>query len=376
MTNGPAILTGVQVEQDTSADRVVFECDGPLPEAQVTAVPQPDPTRPGRVVLGVALEPATYQDQPPVPPAVEGFAALRQVAAGWHSFTRVTWGISTADRTALRVQRLPTPARVVVEVDHAEPGIGCDVLEEGDESAAVATWQWRLHLALSRSVPVDENFGPVTRAATEEFQGAHGLTSHGRLDPRTRAAMARLLELPEEDVLETSEIRAAAAFLLDAAERDGDLVGPLGEVFSALGFVVRTVDTECDQVVADRAALRPYVLTEQLRMVARALGVGSLVTGRSFVEALGDAGAGIRPGTGGSLTWEDLTDVVRPITEASELGRRDLLPALVACLGQERATRRGDHRRDPVWGDEYLDPLQLLLLHYAVSYAPKLPRPF
>ena len=63
--------------------------------------------------------------------------------------------------------------------------------------------------------------------------------------------------------------------------------------------------------------------------------------------------------------------MLKPVLDAEELGRRDLLQALVLCLGQERAARRGEGDSDPIWGDEYLDPLQLLLLHQAIAYAPK-----
>jgi hypothetical protein len=238
----------------------------------------------------------------------------------------------------------------------------------------VATWQWRLHLALSRFVPVDEEFGPVTRAATQEFQRVQSLSPDGRAGPRSRAAMARVLGLPEEDVLAVQDIRGAAAFLHDVMDRDEDLVGPLGELFTALGFIVRTLDTEFDQVVADRAARRPFVLTEQLRLLAHGLRSGTLVDGDSFVRALRGAGVGPRPDTGRSFTWDDLTEVLGPVTSVDELGRRDLLPALVLCLGRERAARRGDPAPDPVWGDEYLDPLQVLLLHYAIAYAPRRPQ--
>ena len=366
-----ATLTGVRVERNAPFDRVVFDCRGSLPEAEVVYAPQGG-SGPGSALLRVVLTPATYGAQPPESPVIDGFPVLREVRPLWDTFSSLTWVITVAERAAFRVFRLPAPDRVVVEVDHVEPGIGGDVLQEGDVGAGVATWQWRLQLALSRMMTVDGQFGASTLAATEDFQGAQGLSPHGRVDPRTRAAMARALEFPEEDVLALADIQAAAAFLHDVMDGDDDLVGPLGELFTALGFVVRTLDTEFDEVAADRVALRPFVLTEQLRLLAHGLRSGTLVDGASFVRALTEAGAGARPDAVRQLTWYDLTEVMGPVVDVAEMGRRDLLPALVLCLGRERAARRGDAVPDPVWGDEYLDPLQLMLLHYAIAYAPEL----
>lgn len=59
------------------------------------------------------------------------------------------------------------PFRLAVDVAHTPPGTGNQLLRTGDISAAVATWQWRLRLALGRDLAVDEDFGPRTRAAME-----------------------------------------------------------------------------------------------------------------------------------------------------------------------------------------------------------------
>jgi peptidoglycan hydrolase-like protein with peptidoglycan-binding domain len=107
----------------------------------------------------------------------------------------LTWGIGVAAQTGLRATRLTGPSRIAVDVVHAEPGTGNQLLRRGDVGAAVATWQWRLVQALDRRLDVDEHFGPVTEQATRDFQRAHGLAADGIVGPASRAAMRRALGL-------------------------------------------------------------------------------------------------------------------------------------------------------------------------------------
>ena len=205
---GLALLVRVRAGRNKDFDRLVFDFDGPAPGYHVRYVNQliqdgsgqPIPLR-GRAVVEITLRPAAaHRDDGsstllgPIPD-VTGFAAFRQVADAGDFEAVLTWGIGVADRTGLRVTTLTGPARVAVDVVHAEPGTGNQLLRRGDRGAAVATWQWRLVQALDRRIDVDEVFGPMTEQATRDFQSASGLAVDGVVGPRSRAAMLRALGL-------------------------------------------------------------------------------------------------------------------------------------------------------------------------------------
>jgi putative chitinase len=65
-------------------------------------------------------------------------------------------------------------------------------LEMGAQGPAVSALQRQLNHALGAGhhIPVDGEFGPMTRAAVEAFQRKHGLTVDGVVGPATRAALA------------------------------------------------------------------------------------------------------------------------------------------------------------------------------------------
>ena len=207
-TPGQALLRRVRAGRNKDFDRLVFDFDGPVPGVGVQSVPEltedgsgnPIPLR-GRAVVQIVMQPAVAHHEDGTPsvtgplPDVTGFAAFRQVADAGDFEGVLTWGIGVSARTGLRATRLTGPSRVAVDVVHAEPGTGNQLLRRGDVGAAVATWQWRLVQALDRQLAVDEDFGPVTEDATRDFQRAHGLTVDGIVGPASRAAMRRVLGL-------------------------------------------------------------------------------------------------------------------------------------------------------------------------------------
>jgi peptidoglycan hydrolase-like protein with peptidoglycan-binding domain len=200
-----ATLTAVRAGGHTTFDRAVFEFAGSRPGHDVRYVPQvlqdgsglPVPLR-GRAFLQATLSPATAHTDNGAPtsgplPSVAGLAALRQIADAGDFEAVLTFGIGVADRTPFQVRLFTAPPRIAIDIAHTPPGTGNRLLRRGDRSAAVATWQWRLHLALGRQLDVDEIFGPATEAATRDFQQQQGLGVDGIVGPRSRAAMERVL---------------------------------------------------------------------------------------------------------------------------------------------------------------------------------------
>jgi hypothetical protein len=198
-------LAAVRLGGHPDFDRIVFDLDGELPgfdvryEREILADGSGEvvPLR-GRAFLGVSVFPAsTFTDVGGelAVPAVTGFAALRDLKLTGDFEAVVSFGVGLAARTPFLVQRLGSPSRIVLDVAHTPPGTGDQLLRRGARGAAVATWQWRLRLALGRDLAVDEDFGPATEAATRDFQRARGLGVDGVVGPRSRAAMEAALGL-------------------------------------------------------------------------------------------------------------------------------------------------------------------------------------
>ena len=112
-------------------------------------------------------------------PEVSGCAAFRQVADAGGFEAVLTRGIGVAARTGPCATWLTGLSRVAVDVVHAEPDTGDQLLRPGDVGARAWTWQWRLVQALDRQLAVDEHFGAVTEGAIRDFQRAHRLFIDG-----------------------------------------------------------------------------------------------------------------------------------------------------------------------------------------------------
>jgi hypothetical protein len=202
-----ARLVAVRVGGHTVFDRVVFDFAEQRPGFDVGYVDQivndatgePVSLR-GRAALQIAMNPADAHDETGTStidplPSVSGLAALRDLVVAGDFEAHVTIGVGVADRLPFSVFDLTGPTRIVVDVRHAPPGTGKILLRRGDRGAAVATWQWRLNLARSVGLVVDEAFGTATEAATRAFQSARGLEVDGIVGPLTRRAMEQALGL-------------------------------------------------------------------------------------------------------------------------------------------------------------------------------------
>ena len=205
---GLALLVRVRAGRNKDFDRLVFDFEGPVPGMRVQYVDRliedgtgnPIPLR-GRAVVEIVMQPAAAHRDDGTPtlsgplPDLTGFATFRQIADAGDFEAVLTWGIGVAARTGLRGLTLTGPSRVAIDVVHAQPGTGNQLLRRGDSGAAVATWQWRLVQALGQDLAVDEQFGPRTEQATRDFQRDNGLAVDGIVGPNTRAAMVRVLGL-------------------------------------------------------------------------------------------------------------------------------------------------------------------------------------
>lgn len=90
--------------------------------------------------------------------------------------------ISMVNGTKVTAPPAPTP----VALDPKE-----SVLKVGSEGPAVEGWQ-KILVGAGHKIKVDGKFGPVTEAATKDFQGKLNVTADGKVGPQTRAAVARL----------------------------------------------------------------------------------------------------------------------------------------------------------------------------------------
>lgn len=112
----------------------------------------------------------------------------------------------------------------------------------------------------------------------------------------------------------------------------------------------------------------PLMFLPQVIEMADAYNDGGYVSLDAFITAANDQGAK-QQGTNEPLTREYLTQKFGDYAGKAQYEAGQVLPAFVLVLGQERATRFPTQNTDPLWGDGLLDPLQLTLLLYSVSYS-------
>lgn len=112
----------------------------------------------------------------------------------------------------------------------------------------------------------------------------------------------------------------------------------------------------------------PLMFVPQVAEMANAFKDGDLMPLDSFIAAANERGAKQR-GTSSPLTREYLTVKFASYTGKTRYEARQVLLAFILALSKERAKQTAVANPDPVWGDGLLDPLQVTLLIYSVSYA-------
>jgi hypothetical protein len=112
----------------------------------------------------------------------------------------------------------------------------------------------------------------------------------------------------------------------------------------------------------------PLMFIPQVAEMADAYNDGGYVNLDAFITAANTQGAK-QQGTNDPLTREYLTQKFGDYEGKAQYATGQVLPAFVLALGRERATRFPPENADPLWGDGLLDPLQLTLLLYSISYS-------
>ena len=110
----------------------------------------------------------------------------------------------------------------------------------------------------------------------------------------------------------------------------------------------------------------PLMFVPQVADMAEAFNDGGFVSLDSFIAAANDQGA-TQQGSDKPLTREYLAEKFGGYAGMSQYEPGQVLPAFVLALGKERASRSVPTNPEPLWGDDWLDPLQLTLLLYSVS---------
>lgn len=152
------------------------------------------------------------------------------------------------------------------------------------------------------------------------------------------------------------------AHLSAGADVTSDVTQLLGAM---MPVVVDGQDTYADSLLATGT---PFLLPSQPAYVAAALEAGETVPVDAFVAAADSAGATLR-GSTAPLSRDALTAAVAAAQGDTALGVDHLLAGVVLALGRARVKAAGGTQTDAVWGDGRIDPLQELLLLYAVDYA-------
>jgi hypothetical protein len=216
---------------------------------------------------------------------------------------------------------------------------------------------WALVVAI-----VGTSCGTGAGPAGDESGGASSAGTPGAQN--TQVAVA----LPEPAPTNSAEaIANVARITYEALVAGADLTPYIEGVMTAFG--VPPLGENDEKLAAERYSQGlPLMFVPQMANLAEAFYDGGSVSLDGFIVGANEQGARQR-GTDEPLTREYLTQKFADYMGSAQYEPGEVLPAFVLALGQERASRFPTENADPIWGDGLLDPLQLTLLLYAVSYS-------
>lgn len=168
-------------------------------------------------------------------------------------------------------------------------------------------------------------------------------------------------------------LEGVAGTIYELLAEKGDLRPHIGGVMTAFG-VTPLSETDLAALESRFEDGLPLLFVPQISEMADAFTDGGLLTLDSFIAAANAQGAR-QKGTANLLTRDYLTEEFAAFAGKSQYETDEALPAFVLALGRERARRFPPPTPDSLWGDGLLDPLQLTLLLYAVSYSSEPPLP-
>ena len=206
--------------------------------------------------------------------------------------------------------------------------------------------------------------GLVTAVAEGSTQiTATSLADTSKTDGVTVTVTPATPDPVDSGTVSAEDVRAFAIGLYDTVEAEASPADLIRDLVDAFGWYVAedAAPSDVEEAMAGRV---PVVLEDHVLGMARGFESALFVTVDSFVASMVEFGAYSKV-TSAPLTLTDLSDGLAPLVAQEVYETNEVVAALIVHLGLERATRAGA-LDDAVWGDGLLDPLQFMLLAYAV----------
>jgi hypothetical protein len=170
------------------------------------------------------------------------------------------------------------------------------------------------------------------------------------------------------DSMPAEEIAREAGRIYEGVKTGGDVGGMIAQVFGRFCVPVLRAETDGARIERRTSAGLPVLLDLQVAAMARSYADGTRVPLSSMISAFAENGARQKD-PAGPLTLEGLTESLTAFSAQPAYAPGEQVLAFILTLGRERAALTAGGPSDPVWGDGWLDPLQMTLLTYAIHFA-------